>query len=216
MGLGPNDIWWLVVGAFVTVFAGAAAIKTKLGMSWLARRSRRAFVEWFGAAIDTHVAPKFDEIRDELHATAEATQANSRQAATVIKQEALDTSVRVREEMLDALRVHAEEEMPLVRQVVEEALAPLAAILDERTPLFVQIDSSLRETREVLHEHMEHDETLRAEDGKRLIVGQKQLLDTLNGHHAEAMAKHAELADEVHEHIGDNSRHRTETKLEDQ
>lgn len=104
-GFSQSDIGWVALSAFVTVLAGALAIRTKIGLSWVGRKIKEAFNRAFAEAVDEHVEPKFAQLREE----------------------SLQAAAEVRED----LRLHTAEESEIVRRVVKEEITPIVERLDQ-------------------------------------------------------------------------------------
>lgn len=150
---GIGDAFWYVVAA------GGAAIMLGLVTGfrhfgrWMMGRAKAAYLSWFEEAIDTHIEPKFQRIRDETVAAAI--------------------------EMKDDLRLHTQEEGEVVRVVVNEAMQPLREMLDSRAEMFSHLEDSLNATQVKLAEHMDHDDRVMERVGAQLKSGQDTLLRML-------------------------------------
>src|ERR1700690_2641879 len=103
LAYGAATVGWAALAAFVGVFAAAVAVKTKLGFTWIARRLKRAYTDWFADAVDTHLQPKLNAAASDIIVKAEAT-------ALTVKHD---------------LEAHTREEGEIVRREVKDAIAPL-------------------------------------------------------------------------------------------
>jgi hypothetical protein len=143
---GMSEVGWAVVSALAVMASVGFVI-------WMRKAAKKAFMAWFSIAIDTHVEPKFEGL----------------------KQQALDSAAAVKEE----LRIHTAEEGAVVRLVVQEEVAPLRAILDSRNEMFDHLEGSLTATQDKLSEHMAHDDAVMERVGADLRAGQAALLRTI-------------------------------------
>ncbi len=127
MAFGAVDAAWYVVAGAAVAIGGALVFWFRRTFRWMGRRLKAAYLEWFAEAVDQHVQPQFDAIRD-----------NTIRRAGEIRDEAAATAQHVHDEMLataqevkEQLRIHTAEEGELVRAIVKEEVAPIAAQLTE-------------------------------------------------------------------------------------
>jgi hypothetical protein len=119
VAFGLNDaVWYVAAAAGAAVMLGLIATFRRLGR-WGLGRIKSAYFEWFEEAIDEHVEPKFQAIRE-------------------------DTAARA-EEVKEDLRIHTQEEGDVVRAVVNEAVAPIKAALNERAEADRRLEERLAE-----------------------------------------------------------------------
>lgn len=116
------------IAAFVAVFAGALALKTKLGFSWLGRKIKAALKRAFVEAIDEHVAPEFEVLRQNTVDRAAEIKSEAMAAAEQVRVEAEANASRVEE----ALRVHTMEEGEIVRVIVKQEIEPIIEKMDQQ------------------------------------------------------------------------------------
>lgn len=143
LGLQGVDVWWVAFSAFVTVFAGALALTVKRMMGWMLRRARAGFLEWFGEAIDSHVAPKFDEIRDELLA-------NTNRAEAAIKTEQHEAIRAEVAPIVERLDTHVTNDDVIMAAAGEALVAGQDALKQT-------LDHHHAEAMEVIQRHVEDD-----------------------------------------------------------
>lgn len=113
---GPAEVWWAVWSAVAVGVLTAGYRQGRRFVRWLARRTKRAYKEWFAEAIDEHVQPQFEAIK-----------ANTKLQAAQIRSDALDAAAEVKEQ----LRLHTLEEGEVVRAVVREELGAMTGQLTD-------------------------------------------------------------------------------------
>lgn len=181
---GIDAFWYVIAGAAVAA-GGALFYWLRRLARWLAKRAKDAAKEAFADAIQEHVKPQFEAIRQ-----------NTVDRASEIKREAMDAADGVRAEndsnvaaMTEALRVHTEAEGSLVREIVREEVAPLVANIEERAQFLERVDETMRTTTVVLEQHMDRDERITADAAAALSAGQGALLQVIEEHHSAVMQK---------------------------
>lgn len=124
--MGPRDAAWAFVAAVAAAAGGWFAFKTRLGLSWVARKMREAFNNAFRDAVDEHVEPKFAQLRTETVAIATALEQKVETTAAALKVDTEATAGKV--EAL--LAEHTAAEQGAVRETIDAALAPLTQTVE--------------------------------------------------------------------------------------